>query len=61
MTSHASDAFRYLAVGYEHIGDFDDEFLEMQMGRANCNYDVYSHRGAGNNIAGSNYDIYSHR
>lgn len=60
-TSHASDAFRYLAVGYEHIGDFDEEFLEMQMGRANSSYDVYSHRETGNHIAGSDYDIYSHR
>jgi hypothetical protein len=60
-SSHASDAFRYLAVGYEHLVDFDDEDIELQMGRANDNYDVYSHRSNSNYVARSDYDIYSHR
>ena len=60
-SSHGSDAFRYLAVGYEHIVDFDSDCIEMQMGRANSNYDVYSHRGSNNYVAGSNYNLYSHR
>lgn len=60
-SSHASDAFRYLAVGYEHIMDFDEEDVERQMGVAGSNYDVYSHRNRGNHIAGSDYNVYSHR
>jgi hypothetical protein len=61
-SSHASDAFRYLAVGFEHITEFDLEGIEMQMGRANCNYDVYSHRGGANAyVANSDYSRYSHR
>jgi len=60
-SSHASDAFRYLAVGYEHLTDFDEEDIERQMGVARGVYDVYSHRDHGQNIAGSSYDIYSHR
>ena len=59
--SHGADAFRYLAVGFEHIHEFDDEFIEMQSGVANGNYDVYSHRDTGHYIARSDYSIYSHR
>lgn len=60
-SSHASDAFRYLSVGYEHIYDFDDEMIEAQSGVANSSYDVYSHRDTNSYVAKSNYDVYTHR
>lgn len=59
--SHGSDAFRYLSVGLEHIYDLDDDMIEMQMGVANANYEVYSHRDTSRYTARSDYDIYSHR
>ena len=58
--SHGADAFRYLAVGIEHVYDFDEESLAQQSGVANSNYNVYSHADKNNYMAGSDYDIYSH-
>lgn len=58
--SHGSDAFRYLAVGIEHIYDFDDETLMEQMGVAGGNYNVYSHASTSKYVANSDYDVYSH-
>ena len=58
--SHGSDAFRYLSVGLEHIYDLDDDMVEMQMGVANANYEIYSHRDTSRYIARSDYDVYSH-
>ena len=60
-SSHGADAFRYLAVGFEHINEFDEELIQIQSGIASGNYDVYSHRNQSNYLANSNYDIYSHR
>lgn len=59
--SHGADAFRYLAVGFEHIYEFDEDIIQAQSGVANSNYNVYSHQNIGNYIAGSSYDVYSHR
>lgn len=58
--SHGADAFRYLAVGIEHVYDFDEESLAQQSGVANSNYNVYSHADKNNYIADSDYDVYSH-
>lgn len=60
-SSHGSDAFRYLAVGLEHVTEFDDELIQMQVGVAQSNYNVYSHRANNAYVARSNYNIYSHR
>lgn len=58
--SHGADAFRYLAVGLEHVYDFDEESLAEQSGVANSEYNVYSHSNKNNYIANGDYDIYSH-
>lgn len=60
-SSHGADAFRYLAVGFEHIYEFDEDIVQMQSGVANGSYNVYSHQVNNNYIAKSNYNIYSHR
>ena len=57
---HGSDAFRYLAVGFEHITEFDEDLIQSQTGIANSTYDIYSHRVNYNHVANSDYNIYSH-
>ena len=56
--SHGADAFRYLAVGLEHIHDFDEETLADQAGVAYSEYNVYSHEGSSKYVANSDYDIF---
>ena len=56
--SHGADGFRYLAVGLEHIYDFDEESLADQSGVAESHYNVYSHEGTDKYVANSDYDLF---